>query len=547
MELRTHSFHTKFEFVSDLTNSSMINKRSFLLLLSVMTCLLFQSCYPWVFPAIPRGRNSIHHISCSLSKKQNTHLTNITLSDELSDIEKEYKREALEILDCLTCPKDESDPAYDVEKDYRRDELLINTDYTELKMELKRRGLRTSGDKLEMMIRVMLHVIDPSVRFAQMTGREVNLQYVGKDDLDSGKVKLVSEDLRAQEDLGPDAEDLAPLRKSYITSPSNTVAGMNTKILKPEKPKLVMDGLTRKELAIPSVYVKCNYSSTPKSTRAYIVGGRDVLRTWEKVAPVVVVVPDDLGWRNTENRLFADEIAFYNQAIVIVPDVTPETPFNFDEAFDSVIAAFLYAQVEYGSKAISVAGIGSGGGLALTVAADLGRCCSSERRALWDRLYEESYVRRSLVIGAEDEAGLPPEDKPLDDQPTSDEEETDEATEQLLRELQDLQGNTAAPAEDALAPPSPPRYIRKDRVFPILKPPEPLSLGFNATLSTDALADLLPRAIFAVNPSSFSVSDVGMNLISPLYAVYGEQCRSPGCRYSMHLQLLRNAITLYTV
>lgn len=483
----------------------------------------FQTRLSFRLPSLPRMRPSTR-LSSASSNDKDIELRNKRNKEELSEMEEAYKREAMEILDCLTCPKDESDPAYDAEKDYRRDEYLINTDYTELKIELKRRGLRTSGDKLEMMIRFMLHVIEPSVNFAQMTGREANLEFVGKEDVASGKVKVISEDMRNVEDLGPDAEDLAPLRKAYITSPSNTVPGMNTKVVKPEKPKLVMDGLTRKELEFPTLFVKSNYSSTPSMIRAYVVGGRDVLRTWEKISPMVVVVPDELGWRNKENRVFADEIAFYNQAIVILPDIAVDSSTNYHAAFDAVVSALHFSRTEYSSKAVSMAGIGIGGGFALTVAAELGRCSTAERRELWERLYEEAYVRRSLVIGAEDEMDHLQEKTPVEG-----DEEGDESVRQLLEELRSLQGNVTQP-EILPEPLTLPQFFDANRKFYLREFSGPFSFGVNSSLTIDELSELIPCAVFAVNPCHYSVADVGTNIISPLYAVFGDQGGVPGCR-----------------
>lgn len=80
----------------------------------------------------------------------------------------DVKREALLLLDCLTSSKDPDDPEYDVEKDMRRDELLLANDYNDLKNDLRFRGLRTSGDKLEMITRLLLHIIDPSIKFDEM-------------------------------------------------------------------------------------------------------------------------------------------------------------------------------------------------------------------------------------------------------------------------------------------------------------------------------------------------------------------------------------------
>jgi len=80
----------------------------------------------------------------------------------------DVKREALILLDCLTSSKDPDDSEYDVEKDMRRDELLLANDYNDLKNDLRCRGLRTSGDKLEMITRLLLHIIDPSIKFDEM-------------------------------------------------------------------------------------------------------------------------------------------------------------------------------------------------------------------------------------------------------------------------------------------------------------------------------------------------------------------------------------------
>jgi hypothetical protein len=80
----------------------------------------------------------------------------------------ELKASAMALLDCLTSPRDPNDPQYDVEKDIRRDNLLIANDYTELKSALRVKGLRTSGDKLEMITRLLLDAIDPSIKYDEL-------------------------------------------------------------------------------------------------------------------------------------------------------------------------------------------------------------------------------------------------------------------------------------------------------------------------------------------------------------------------------------------
>jgi hypothetical protein len=54
--------------------------------------------------------------------------------DDTDDPELQLRKDALELLDCITSPKDEDDPGYDVVKDMRRDEVLFNNDHSALKV-----------------------------------------------------------------------------------------------------------------------------------------------------------------------------------------------------------------------------------------------------------------------------------------------------------------------------------------------------------------------------------------------------------------------------
>lgn len=78
------------------------------------------------------------------------------------------KKEAFDILDCITCPNDPNDPLYDVNKDVRRDKLIATNEYSALKYQLMDKGLDSSGDKLEMLTRLNLHIIDPSIQYQQL-------------------------------------------------------------------------------------------------------------------------------------------------------------------------------------------------------------------------------------------------------------------------------------------------------------------------------------------------------------------------------------------
>ena len=114
------------------------------------------------------SRTNTPHVGCSVSYAR-TRLWGAEINfDDTDDAELQLRKDALELLDCITSPKDEDDPGYDVVKDMRRDEVLMNNDHSALKIELRARGLRQSGDKMEMIARLLLHIIDPSINYSQM-------------------------------------------------------------------------------------------------------------------------------------------------------------------------------------------------------------------------------------------------------------------------------------------------------------------------------------------------------------------------------------------
>ena len=88
--------------------------------------------------------------------------------DDTDDEQLQLRKDALELLDCITSPKNEDDPGYDIVKDMRRDQVLLSNDHSALKVELRARGLRQNGDKMEMIARLLLHIIDPTINYSQM-------------------------------------------------------------------------------------------------------------------------------------------------------------------------------------------------------------------------------------------------------------------------------------------------------------------------------------------------------------------------------------------
>ena len=108
-----------------------------------------------------------HVLSVGASDKSLT-TTHTSEQKENNKPSKQLIEQALQLFDCLTSPKDQDDPQYDIDKDMRRDELLLANDYSSLKSELRRLGLRTSGDKLEMISRILIHTIDSSIQYDEM-------------------------------------------------------------------------------------------------------------------------------------------------------------------------------------------------------------------------------------------------------------------------------------------------------------------------------------------------------------------------------------------
>jgi len=421
--------------------------RGFIILQCLVAALSFHFRAPgmtnkhWV---VGKQHGLVHPQPCSTLLLR---MADADSSDEEKPEEIDVKREALMLLDCMTSPKDPEDMQYDVEKDIRRDNLLLSNDYNGLKRELRSRDLRTSGDKLEMITRLLLHIVDPSINFDETSGLGANLQYIDEADLETKKVRrLDAEERRAMEesDQGPDAEDLMVLRrKATIPISGNNVGGGGVgRSRQPDQ--LVMDGLSRRE----TEFVPLSISTPPSSDwgaagtggaegrtiRAYVVAGKDVLKTWERSAPAVVLLPNEANWRSRAVRVLADEIAFSSQAVVVVPDIymglccqPPSQTWGLQQSvastaaaseklrmlrgdtvgagagveaiggkdrdsifgrilasreewleaqrgstvFDDVVSAMHFMRNEFGAQTVSLAGTGFGAGRALEAAVDL--------------------------------------------------------------------------------------------------------------------------------------------------------------------------------
>lgn len=320
---------------------------------------------------ILRNRSTIHIRQASEGGAD----SNVTSNDVVTQ-----RRTALELLDCITASKDINDAEYDFDKDMRRNEILTHTDYSELKVELRSRGLKTGGDKVTMITRLLLHIIDPTVDLQELSGREVRLKYVDDDDLKSENIKIIPSSQRVNSGTvfdDPDAEDIKVLRSNdLLNSKSSNDKGKAGDV---NREKVIMDGLTRQEISVPPMFIKrpeivANIGNKPilsGEIAAYIVGGRGVLKTWENKTSAVIVIPenDEHNWKSKPVRIFADEIAFANQVVVLVPNITISE--DRDCIFDNILAALDYCNKQYECKTITMAAIGRGAGKVLEILCDI--------------------------------------------------------------------------------------------------------------------------------------------------------------------------------
>lgn len=73
---------------------------------------------------------------------------------------------AKEMLEYLTAPADPSHPSYDWGKDAKRRAIISAASHTKMKRELLFRGIDESGDIEEMMMRAVIHLIDPTAQYS---------------------------------------------------------------------------------------------------------------------------------------------------------------------------------------------------------------------------------------------------------------------------------------------------------------------------------------------------------------------------------------------
>lgn len=82
------------------------------------------------------------------------------------DDEKIGEKTILRLLDCLTSTSDTDDPEFDYQKDDQRRSMLRENDYSNLRRECISRGLPTLHEKQEMLVALLVHKMNPSIKLS---------------------------------------------------------------------------------------------------------------------------------------------------------------------------------------------------------------------------------------------------------------------------------------------------------------------------------------------------------------------------------------------
>ena len=237
----------------------------------------------------------------------------------------------------------------------------------------------------------------------------------------------------------------------------------------------MMDGMTRRQITIPPMNIRRDKMEAitqdkDRQISAYIVGGRDALKTWTRMSSIVVLIPNELGWKSKDLRILADEIAYFHQAIVVIPDIVSTS--NRNQIFDDIISVMHKTMFDYDSKSIALAGFGIGGGIALEIATDL-----TDLNSLSMMLWENNSISSSQNV-------LNDKNNQIEDAVV------------VVNEIDRKYGKKA-------------KELQLIHKF--------------SSLSHDQLKKIVPTGLFVISPSDFNFERVSNGLRTPTFVVLGEK------------------------
>lgn len=114
-----------------------------------------------------RPLSSRRFINLPLQDSSSSYSSGIFIGEGLDfDDEKMGEKTILRLLDCLTSTSDTDDPEFDYHKDEQRRSMLRENDYSNLRRECISRGLPTLHEKQEMLVALLVHKMDPTIKLS---------------------------------------------------------------------------------------------------------------------------------------------------------------------------------------------------------------------------------------------------------------------------------------------------------------------------------------------------------------------------------------------
>jgi hypothetical protein len=361
--------------------------------------------------------------------------------------------------------------------------------------------------------------------------------------------------------------------------------------------------MNRRLISIPLLSIKGSFHNDinhHKFIRGYVVAGMDAMCTWknDRVA-VSIFIPNEFGFEDKKTRILADEIAFNNQQVVIVPDIhyfhdVSYTSFLQSETaseyckltgnvekdcedliekyansmtskfgdttmkfatYRAIVSAMQYSVREFSAnKVISIVGVGSGAGDALTITAALNKFTLTNDYSFRDEFTEVSGFESTSKTGnMSNVCTLRNKSLTGYDGITNDEIEEDSVNAMIstskpyiTRALRVARGLQVDDVEDAflksespiIQPPDVQQYqilldhVIKDNIPQLHLHNYATCISFLNVLDVpqEEIRLINPCATLAICPTFYNVNDIIPKLSTPTHFVFGDKQLGYGSR-----------------